>query len=481
MSKLTQHPLPDVYENSGSPGYTGGYYTEDPTPPPSVKPLAVVVICHAKYLDRLHNTLSSIDKQFGRHKRVLVLDSCTFEDVPDGWQVIHVDHRCPNRTRNAGLQTVVDAGAVWCVFWDADNIMPVGYLDHVARRTNDAARDVGILSPDVIRVENGHARFSVRQPDTRDFWSGRTRSLSDTSSAWRVEAVLQAGGFPQGNTMLDDYTLALNVTALGWVVDKLDAPVLLQDHDSNRSTHGERGESDLWNNRNYHIITPLAGRVDVLRAWSASVHGMDLPPKTHITLVNDSGCLRFAKDIWDEAESLSHLVNVKSVKVLDAPAKLAPVEGWEAIHRRVAMLYNLALAGDRSDMVLFWEDDVIPTNTKALRYLAEGFLPFTRLAGVGGCYPARCNNKVAVASLERSHWGRMPRLDWLSHQQHRVQVGMLGGGFTLWAGHYLNKALPLRVEPDNRLGWDGSLGSAFNAEGLSLWLDPRVVCEHRCA
>lgn len=454
------------------------YYTAEPKDTASV-PLALVLVCHGAYLGKLKPALDSINSQRQDTACILVLDNCSFHDIPQGWTVVRGVFGCPNKARNAGLAEAAKVAA-WCIFWDADNTMSNGYIAEAKKKISSASRAIGILSPDVIRVESGLARFSVRQPDRRTYWSGRERSLSDTCSAWRIEAVLQAGGFPDGNTMLDDYTLALAVTRLGWLVDKLEVPALLQDHNENRSSHAQRGEQDLWNNRVFHIVSPLAGRVDVLRAWSAAVHAMDLPPKTHITIVDDSGCRRFAKDVWTEVESLSHLTNVRSVRILEAPPKNEPVEGWEAIHRRVAMLYNLALSGDRSDMVLFWEDDVIPSSPDALRLLAEGFLPFTRLAGVGGCYASRCNPNVAVASLEKGRWGRMPQLSWLASQKQRVSVGMLGGGFTLWAGHYLAEALPLRVEPSLRLGWDGSLGLALGEASKTLYLDPRVHCEHRC-
>jgi hypothetical protein len=365
-----------------------------------------------------------------------------------------------------------ERGAKWCVFWDADNLMPMGYLHQVKRKTQEASGRVGIFSPDVIRGENGQIRFHSRQPSKRDMWDARAKSLSDTASAWRIEALHQSGGWMDGNTMLDDYTLALAVTRLGWQVEALECPVWLTDGDT-RSTHTERGLSDLWNNRTFHIVTLLAGRSDALRPWSESIHSMDLPPNTHITLVNDSQCRRFARDVQDEAASLLMLPHVHSVRIIEAPSGERP-RSWRGIHRRVAMLYNLALSGNVHDMVLLWEDDVIP-KADAIRKLHAGFTPFSRLGAAGAVYASRCNPEVAVASLEYDRWGTMPRLDWLAEQSGRVRVGMLGGGFTLWASHALMPNLPLTTSP--LLGWDGSLAYAATLD-WQLELDADVIATH---
>ena len=454
-------------------------YSNTP-PPPVASRLAVVVVCHGPYLPYLPKCIETIEGQEFNAAKYLVLDGCDYTPPAD-WTVIKGRYGNPNPARNAGWNLAADRGAQWIVFWDADNLMGEGYLFHASRRIKDVPNQVGILSPDVVREGPQGMRWHVRQPGARTYWSGRERSLSDTSSLWRVEALCQTGGFNVDNTMLDDYTQALRVTALGWRVESLNMPVLLTDHNANRSSEAARGESDLWNNRTFHIVTLLAGRDTVLRAWSRSAHGMNLPPHTHLTLVDDSGCALFGRDVRAEAESLSLRPEIQSVRILKAPPKTAPPTTWLAIHRRVAMLYNLALSGQTHDMTLMWEDDVIPVNNNALRLLHEGFLPFTRLAGVGAVYACRSNPLVAVASGDATRWAAMPlmtALDKWATTQNRRRFGMIGGGFTLWAGHFLARALPLQASPEAKLGWDGCLGRELHQQGCTLELDLRVHADH---
>jgi glycosyltransferase involved in cell wall biosynthesis len=455
------------------------YYNEADTLPFGPK-LAVVVTCHAAYLPLLGKALASIDAQHGQAHKILCLDGCDYDHAPCGWVVLRGDWGCPNPARNEGWRNADARGCQWCVFWDADNVMPDGYLVAAKERAGAVSPSVGILSPDVIRGQSGQSRFQVRQPERRDMWDGRAKSLSDTSSVWRIEALHQSGGFMSGNTMLDDYTLALAVTRLGWQVEPLRMAVWLEDGHT-RSTHDGRGLADLWINRTCHVVTLLAGRSDALRPWSAAVHAMELPPHTHITLVNDSQCRRFTRDVQAEATSLLMLPHVRSVRIIEAPEGERPTT-WREIHRRVAMLYNLALSGQTHDMVLLWEDDVIP-KSDALLNLHVGFTPFSRQAAVGAVYPARCNPAVAVASMHADRWGAMPLLgvvgDWISCGLSRKTVGMLGGGFTLWAGHYLMPALPLLTT--RTLGWDGSLSKAVTELGGTLQLDLRTHAQHLTA
>ena len=451
--------------------------------PPRLGPkeLAVVVVCHAGYLDFLPQCLASIARQTGDVTRILVLDNCEYDAAPEGWEVLNGVFGTPNPGRNMGWRRAAALGAKWVIFWDADNLMGAGYLWTASQGAAVAERSTGVLSPDVIRQDTMGQRFSLRQPVSRDFWSGRERSLSDTSSVWRMEALYQAGGFPEGNVMLDDYILALRATDLGWRVEPLNAPVLLTDHDTNRSKASDRGEADLWHNRTFHIVTLLAGRDTVLSHWNDAAQALELPPNTHITLVDDSGREVFGIKARLAASSLALRPEVRSARVIKAPPKTEAAADWLSIHRRVAMLYNLALAGQDHDMTLMWEDDVIPTDTKSLRMMHEGFLPFTQLAGVGGIYPSRENDKVAVASMDALQWKGMPLLSALSDWQAREtrhRFGMIGGGFTLWAGHFLARALPLQPSPELSLGWDGSLSRELGRQGCSLELDLRVWADH---
>ena len=441
-------------------------------------PPAVVVVCHGAYLDRLPACLASIEAQHSRSMRILVLDGCDFPQR-FGWKFIKMAAAGePNPLRNAGWQWAGEKGAQWCVFWDADNLMPAAYLDTVKAGIAAAPASTAILSPSIIRGKDGQIRFTVCQPATRDAWQGRQQSLSDSSSAWRIEALHQCGGFRPSNTMLDDYILAMSVTRLGWKTAALPAIVWLADHDENRSLSPTRGEPDLWKNSHLHIITLLAGRAHCLDQWLDSAMQLDLPAHVHWTIVDDSTSAIFKRRIKDAADMLSHRREVQSVRIIKSPFAPQPNMDRLAIHRRVAALYNIATSGQNSDMTLFWEDDVIPP-ADALMHLHEGFTPFSRQGAVSAVYPSRENKDVAVASLAADRWGTMPTLDWLKSRPYdRVNVGMVGGGFTLYAGHHLARALPLQTIADPCLGWDGYLSRALTNAGATVQLDTRAPCLH---
>jgi hypothetical protein len=433
-----------------------------------------VLVCHAPYLDRLPAAIDSIQAQSSpADLAILSLDGCHY-DAP-GWHTLTGTYHSPNPARNAGWQHADQHGCQWVIFWDADNTMPPGYIWQARQRIKQVESKVGIISPDVLRTSAAGTVASFhRQPETRDYWTGRAASRSDTSSVWRIEALQQAGGFTVGNAMLDDYLLAARITRLGWTVESLNTAVMLTGGDtrSSSTSNPDRGIDGLWCKRHFHIITLLSGRHAILRDWSTAIHNMDLPPHTSITLVNDSHCTRFARDVQAEAASLLHLPHVRSVRVIEMPEG-QDVQDWREIHRRVAMLYNTALHGDTHDMILLWEDDVIPP-PHAFKTLHRGFTPFSKLGAVGAVYASRRDPTYAVASTHKEHWKRDLKIHTLP--PFRVPVGMLGGGFTLWAGHALIPLLPLHTS--TRLGWDGNLSRAATQHGWRMELDGTIHANH---
>jgi len=99
-------------------------------------------------------------------------------------------------------------------------------------------------------------------------------------------------------------------------------------------------------------------------------------------------------------------------------------------------------------------------------------------------YRTRNSEEVAIGATGKDFWHGPIRID--ETQRKIIEVGFLGGGFTLWNGGCVNKALPCRWEfrpatNPKPHGWDGNFGFDIREQGFSLLLDGFVQCEHFCA
>ena len=163
-------------------------------------------------------------------------------------------------------------------------------------------------------------------------------------------------------------------------------------------------------------------------------------------------------------------------------AEPAAPQGYDAVHHQVGRLYSHAIAATPDPVVLTWEDDVFPESPQALRALSDRMQPKQRVAAVSGAYRCRENAEAAVASLDAQQWKTMPLFSWLG--SHVKQVGMVGGGFTLWSRAALEQCpvLGAHTLPDGvKLGWDGFVCRRLNNAGWKLLLHGGVRCDHRCA
>lgn len=455
---------------------------------PKALSLAVVVTCHAGYLKWLPGCLESINsQQVEGVQKILVMDGA---EVPlcrylEGWDIVKGNWGNPNNGRNAALGQIQ---AEWVLFVDADNMMPDNYLHLMRQYGRKVEPQVAICYPDVIRVGSClKAETTFVMPEW-DFWTMRERSLIDTSSLWRTRALREVGGWTEGIGMLDDYCLALKITRAGWTAKKaVGAVSVLRQHGDRRSGNREAMPEACWTARSLAIVTLCSGRQSFWRVleWLKSE---PLPPNTHLYWVDDSQSEAFRGAMHGAAWGLQRQRKVTSATIMESrpqspnvagvargPAGVSPA--YWAVHRRVAALYNQALAGLQEDLVMLLEDDVVPPQGAA-KQLCAPLLPFTKTAAVGAVYRSRDHAHLAVCSMNKQRWQDVPRLDRVPQALH--EVGMIAGGCTVWNNAMLRKVLPMQVTEAAELGWDGTACRRANDLGFHFKLDGRLTCEHLC-
>lgn len=444
--------------------------------------IAVVVTVHKPYLRYLRECLDSIERQWeraegpqGLAERVVVLDGCT----PPRWLRRHPHWRLvagqwgqSSLARNAGLWAT---RAPWIVWFDADNTMPPTYLAAMTTALEQAAPEVGIVYPDLQWCDEGMAPTHLRRMPEFDYWDLRQGNCVDTSAAWRREAVEEAGGWPVV-PVLDDYALALRVTAAGWEAQHLHGPaVLWRRHEGQRSetrwADPRKGLEAMWRTRTLAVVTLLAGRRNLLDAWLAWLRTADLPPQTTVYAVDNSGDPQFGADVRARFEGLPMPARYR----VDSTRLDGVATGLER-HRHVSALYNRALADVGEDLVLTLEDDVLPP-ADAVRMLHKHYDLDSAVGAAGATYASPTDARVACAARDMHLWRHSPELHEVAEPE---EVGFVGAGCTLYANGALRRVLPrtATIIKGGILGWDALVSAAIRAEGFRVLLDGRVRCEH---
>ena len=134
--------------------------------------------------------------------------------LPRGWVVRQGCWGDPSMARNEGLAAT---GSPWVVFWDADNVMPEGFLAAVyTRRSSVRIRTSGLFtltSNTWTRTWKTRLCGRFRTAITGGCAEG---NCVDTASAWRRQALKLCGGWPYGFGAFEDYALVLELTRRGW-------------------------------------------------------------------------------------------------------------------------------------------------------------------------------------------------------------------------------------------------------------------------
>lgn len=445
-------------------------------PPPAPIPittcdLAVVVTCHAAYLSLLPQAIASIGRQNPQPKeKILVLDGC--DAGASGWKVLKGDWHRPNPARNLGFQNCT---MPWVVFWDADDLMPDGYLVAVQEGISTAARRAAILYPPLCRSDDGVSGTGKRTPF--DYWSLRQWNYIGTQSAWKREAVLEVGGWDEMIPNRDDWNLAVRITAAGWNAEPISQTVVLRRHELGHRWENKRDglEDASWRTRTLGIVTLLSGRSDCLEPWLNWIEHADLPPDSSLYVCNNCADPAYHETLVQQLAR----ARFRNVTVLRREGCLTHLARTQIErHQKVASLYNDVLRRVKEDLVLTLEEDTLPP-LDAVRKLHKLMAWFDPIGAVAAVYALPQDPAKVCGSICKDYWKSDQSLrDFPDTLQ---EAGFIPGGCTLFANWILRRCLPLRARQENGalIGWDSLVSLAMRQAGYKLYLHGGVRCEHR--
>jgi hypothetical protein len=323
------------------------------------------------------------------------------------------------------------------------------------------------------------------QVPTYDYWRLRAENFIDTASLWRRAALHMGGGWRSDTAMLDDYALALTITALGWQAQRLGGPpLLMRNHPTSRLQRGLRHEGlrhELWRVRSLAVVTLLSGRAGGLQRWASYLAEAALPPRTALYLVDNSGQPAFFQRVAATVAelALAHSFSHVDVARVGQPYAAHPDEPYlaEGRHRHVAALYAGVLARVGEDLILTLEDDVSPP-LDAVQQLAEaiGTPSLGNVGAAAATYAMPHEPDHAVCAGWGDH-GWQANVGWNQVGNEPLEVSCVGGGCTVWANWAL-RACPPYLDWERTLGWDGVLCTAMRRAGYRVLLHGGVRATH---
>lgn len=454
--------------------------------------IAVTISWDGKEPAWLAEAVRSVDAQLpAARERVLVVDSPEPEarlvelgqhgvdPGGRGWGLRTGSWLDPSVARNVGLAATT---ADWVIFWDADNVMRPGFLAAAEAATRSAGPEVGIVYTDIEYVD-AHRQHPHRWglPEY-DYWRLRASNFIDTASVWRRGAVELAGGWPTGLASFEDWALALEVTRRGWTARKRPGPpVEIRRHPDSRSearTRSGARRGDVWPVRTLAIASLLAGRDSTYERWERFLRTAELPRRTSLYVVDNSGDPAFGARVQRTCAELASARDLAQVTVLVRPEQHVPQpeQGYfdRARHLHVARLYSDLFPRISEDLTLTLEDDVEPP-PDAIRRLVEllGVVEWGNVGAVAGAYDMADGYLCAG----RPGWGWGDRIPWRDVGDGPLEAGCVGGGCTLWAGWAL-AAAPVSFRWAEGLGWDGSLCTDLRRRGHRIQVHGGVRCLH---
>lgn len=451
--------------------------------------IAVVVAWGGEHSEWVAAALRSIDAQVpAPGERCLVVDSADDQAMPTardvvagrgGWTIRQGHWREPAAARNEG---VAATQSPWVVFWDADNVMPAGFLAAVDHEIRSVAANVGIVYSDIEYVnESGERRHLWRVPDW-DYWALRRGNYIDTAAAWRREALELAGGWPLRLGSYEDYALALEITRKGWLARRREGPpIMKREHAASRTAARERGGdplTDLWQIRSVGIVSLLAGRTSTYQRWEKFLFEANLPRHTAVYVVDNSGNSEFTDRVHRTCQQLASRRQLDHVSLAVRPRKYLeqPGEGYFARdrHLHIARLYASVLPTVSEDLVMTLEDDVEPP-PGALHRLAGQFRcdAWENYGAIAAAYDM--GDGKLCAGRPDGGWGSP--IYWRQLPDGPIEAGCVGGGCTLWANWALSSQ-PVPFRWYDGLGWDGSLCTALRQRGYRIGVHGGVRCTH---
>jgi hypothetical protein len=376
--------------------------------------------------------------------------------------------------------------APWLIFWDADDVMADGYLAATQRAISAAPPDLGIIYPDIRYCDEYLEPQAFWSMPPWDYWALRAENFITAQSTWRRVALEIVGGWKDRAGAHEDFELALEVTALGWKAAKLEGPpILARNHSDSRMSERRREAgilNDLWKARSLGIVSLLAGRDDTFARWAEFLLHAELPPKTALYVVDNSGRAEFMGKAFDACQRIADERRMLHLDFSCLGQAYRPADSEPYLERRrhqhVASLYAAVFPRVGEDLILSLEDDV-EAPLDAVRRLGEeiGYRSRGAVGVVAASYSMPHEPGMVCAGLGDEAWQTLIR--WEQVPGCLMDVGFVGGGCAVWANWALRGyPIHLRWDPILILGWDGVLCQALRRRGYRVVLHGGVRCRH---
>jgi len=428
--------------------------------------VTLCVTVHPEYFHFLSDCLRKWDELLKDHdwQKILCVDSdeplVEFEFAGDsGWSIYYHQTKHPAGGRNIGLQY---AERGWIYYWDADNTPAQDLVEAIEEARIIDQKGVGIL----------YTEIKGRPLSSSDL---RVLPFIDTASLWKVDAINHVGGWnPFG--VNEDWQLSVRIKAAGWRVAPLNVKIDWNDHGNNRSKHSiDNHRKTSSECRSLGIICVMRGDNDLTKDWMDRFMSMEIPSRSiGLTIVDNSGDPHFGDDLHDAGKWLSGKVDRYTV----IKGSEIGSDDYQDIHHGVGFSYSTAIPATPEDLILTWEDDVMPQKSTAIKELLEIITPMSEYSVVAAVVPIKDSQEEAIGSMEKYKWFDIPKIISLGEQ---TPVGMVGGGFTLWTRSCLeiHPILGMTTLVDEfPLGWDGFVCRRLNQGGYRIAIAGQVRCNH---
>jgi len=420
------------------------------------EPLTICVVSHEGYIGNVNLILKMWDsfapEEWGR---IISLDGCQFDNSNfPKWEVIeNAKSGSPIIARNSALNRLTKG---YVLFWDADNIPTKEYVESI-KNVLELESDIFCWYPDMYLP---YEPFDIR-----------TTNYIDTASVIRVESLKAIGGWKDNQPCLQDWELYLRALSHGFKFEPLNSRFVYCKH-SESLTFSAAPTKELPKLKSIGIICPMRGDISLSKTWLDSLCYHDMPSKTGVTIVDKSGDESFGRWLKIQMVNLpfDRVTYIKDEKVPDP-------NNFFSVHNSVGKSYALALKATPEDLILTWEDDVIPHSREALKSLSSKIYPLSQFHVMGAHVPSRENSDRLIASENKEKWsGFIPE-----NIPNMREIGMVGGGFTLWYRVVLEEFgfQGYRYLDNFPAGWDGWLCRRINSK-YKIGLFPEK-CHHESA
>lgn len=230
------------------------------------------------------------------------------------------------------------------------------------------------------------------------------------------------------------------------------------------------------------VVLTLMGAASRVEPWFLYLQRSDIPNSAKIVIADNSGDPECARLIASAAGNLRG--QFRSIEIINLGASYKREDDEAYIHpgkhMHVAEKYNEVLPTllPQSDFILFLEHDVIPPFTGFANLMA--LMEEKKASVTAGAYEQPEAPQYACAARGKERWTGI--VEFAKMPSEPFEIGMVGGGFTLYRSEVLQRCLPFTPtfwkDPVYLLGWDGTLGRDIAALGGTIWLHPGVRCKH---